>query len=86
MLEAPFFEAISRWAAHACVPLQIPLLPDATCRLAAVDLDWEHVRAVDILAVLRSFVPKGGAITRVVVYPSGQKPSPTGQAGRPQRE
>ncbi|KAI3438627.1 hypothetical protein D9Q98_001049 [Chlorella vulgaris] len=49
---------------------EIPLLPDATCRLAAVDLDWEHVRAVDILAVLRSFVPKGGAITRVVVYPS----------------
>lgn len=50
---------------------QIPLLPDATPRLAAVDLDWDHVRAVDILAVLRSFVPKGGAIQRVVVYPSG---------------
>ncbi|PRW59387.1 Pre-rRNA-processing esf1 [Chlorella sorokiniana] len=48
----------------------IPLLPDATRRLAAVDLDWDHVRAVDILAVLRSFVPKGGAIQRVVVYPS----------------
>ena len=50
---------------------QIPLLPDATPRLAAVDLDWGHVRAVDIFAVLRSFVPKGGAIRRVVVYPSG---------------
>lgn len=45
--------------------------PDATPRLAAVDLDWEHVRAVDILAVLRSFVPQGGAIRRVVVHPSG---------------
>jgi hypothetical protein len=50
---------------------QIPLLPDATARLAAVDLDWEHVRAVDILAVMRSFVPKDGSILSVVVYPSG---------------
>ena len=47
------------------------MLPDATPRLAAVDLDWEHLRAVDILALLRSFLPKGGAITSVVVYPSG---------------
>lgn len=51
--------------------VQIPLLPDATRRLAVVDLDWEHVRAVDILVALRSFLPKGGAIQRVVVYPSG---------------
>ena len=41
-----------------------------------MDLDWDHVRAVDILAVLRSFVPKGGAIQRVVVYPSGAPASP----------
>jgi len=60
-------------------PPQIPLLPDATRRLAAVDLDWDHVRAVDILAVLRSFVPQGGAIQRVVVYPSGA----LGRGGRP---
>lgn len=39
-------------------------------RLAVVDLDWEHVKAVDILAVLQSFVPKGGAIRSVTVYPS----------------
>ena len=31
---------------------------DATHRLACVDLDWDHVRAVDILAVLQSFLPK----------------------------
>lgn len=64
--------------------LQIPLLPDATPRLAAVDLDWDHVRAVDILAVLRSFVPKGGAIQCVVVYPSGAPPGrlvPVGRGG-----
>ena len=52
-------------------PRQIPLLPDATPWLAAVDLDWEHVRAVDIFAVLRSFVPQDGSIRSVTVYPSG---------------
>ena len=29
-----------------------------TRRLALVDLDWDHVRALDILAVLRSFLAK----------------------------
>jgi hypothetical protein len=28
------------------------------CRLAIVDQDWAHVRAVDLLAGLNSFVPK----------------------------
>jgi hypothetical protein len=45
-----------------------------TCRLAVVDLDWSTVTAVDILAVMRSFVMAGGGIgagvTRVTVYPS----------------
>ena len=31
---------------------------DETARLAVLDLDWEHVSAVDILAVLRSFLGK----------------------------
>jgi hypothetical protein len=31
-----------------------------TSRLAAVNLDWDHLRAVDILAALASFVPPGG--------------------------
>lgn len=39
-------------------------------QLAAVDLDWEHVRAVDIFAALRSFLPSGGALKSVTVYPS----------------
>ena len=43
---------------------------DATRRLAVVDQEWQHLRAVDILVVLRSFAPKGGEVTRVVVYPS----------------
>ena len=33
---------------------------DETARLAILDLDWEHVTAVDILAVLRSFLGKVG--------------------------
>ena len=43
-------------------PAQIPLLPDATRRLAVVDLDWAHIRAVDILAVLRSFAPQARCV------------------------
>ena len=43
---------------------------DATRRLAVVDQEWQHLRAVDILVVLRSFAPKGGEVTRVKVYPS----------------
>ena len=42
----------------------------AACRLALVDLDWDKLRAVDIFAALRSFLPVGGAIKRVTVYPS----------------
>jgi hypothetical protein len=49
--------------------LQIPSV-DATRRLAVVDLDWGAVRAVDIMVVLRSFLPRGGHIERVTVYPS----------------
>jgi hypothetical protein len=30
---------------------------DATRRIAVMDLAWEHVRAVDVLAALQSFVP-----------------------------
>lgn len=57
--------------ALAANPLEpIPLLPDATARLACVDLDWDHIRSVDILVALRSFLPKGGSITKVTVYPS----------------
>lgn len=43
---------------------------DETHRLAIVDLDWDKIRAVDILAVLRSFLGKGQNITAVAVYPS----------------
>ena len=43
---------------------------DETHRLAIVDLDWDKIRAVDLLAVLRSFLGKGQTIRGVTVYPS----------------
>ncbi|XP_048229987.1 pre-rRNA-processing protein ESF1 isoform X2 [Ricinus communis] len=48
----------------------IPTIEDGTHRLAVVNLDWRHVRAVDLYVVLRSFLPKGGDILSVAVYPS----------------
>jgi len=45
---------------------------DATSRLAAVNLDWDNIRAVDILAVLQSFIPRSSqeVIRKVTIYPS----------------
>lgn len=37
---------------------KIPMMTGETARLAIVDLDWERIRAVDILACLRSFLAK----------------------------
>jgi hypothetical protein len=43
---------------------------DATSRVAIVDQEWQHLRAVDLLVVLRSFCPKNGRVKKVTVYPS----------------
>ncbi|KAF2789557.1 hypothetical protein K505DRAFT_378133 [Melanomma pulvis-pyrius CBS 109.77] len=43
---------------------------DVSSRLAAVNMDWDNIRATDILAVANSFVPAGGKILSVVIYPS----------------
>ena len=43
---------------------------EATHRLALVNCDWDRLGARDILAVLKSFVPPGGVVRRVAVYPS----------------
>lgn len=43
---------------------------DVTARLAAVNMDWDNIRATDIMAVANSFVPADGRILNVTVYPS----------------
>ncbi|KAF2690468.1 hypothetical protein K458DRAFT_439426 [Lentithecium fluviatile CBS 122367] len=43
---------------------------DVTNRLAAVNLDWDNIRATDIMAVANSFVPPEGRILNVIIYPS----------------
>ncbi|KAF2268837.1 hypothetical protein CC78DRAFT_529809 [Lojkania enalia] len=43
---------------------------DVTSRLAAVNMDWDNIRAADIMAVADSFVPASGRILSVVIYPS----------------
>ncbi|KAK4900623.1 pre-rRNA-processing protein esf1 [Elasticomyces elasticus] len=43
---------------------------EVTHRLAAVNLDWDNIRATDIMAVAASFVTSGGRIERVTIYPS----------------
>ncbi|ERT03198.1 hypothetical protein HMPREF1624_01503 [Sporothrix schenckii ATCC 58251] len=45
---------------------------EITHRLAIVNLDWDHVKARDLMAMFASFVPKNGRgrIERISVYPS----------------
>ncbi|KAH6862290.1 hypothetical protein B0T12DRAFT_406476 [Alternaria alternata] len=43
---------------------------DISARLAAVNMDWDNIRATDIMAVANSFVPADGRILNVVIYPS----------------
>lgn len=43
---------------------------DVTDRLAAVNMDWDNIRASDIMAVASSFVPADGRILNVTIYPS----------------
>ncbi|KAK3706921.1 pre-rRNA-processing protein esf1 [Vermiconidia calcicola] len=39
-------------------------------RIAVVNLDWDNIRAIDIMAVASSFVPVDGNIESVTIYPS----------------
>ncbi|KAI1093056.1 hypothetical protein F5B19DRAFT_172878 [Rostrohypoxylon terebratum] len=43
---------------------------EVTRRLAIVNLDWDHIKSTDLLALFSSFVPKGGRIERISIYPS----------------
>lgn len=39
-------------------------------RLAVVNLDWDNIRAVDLMAVFSSFTPGNGRISKISIYPS----------------
>ncbi len=43
---------------------------EVTNRIAIVNLDWDHIKSTDLMALFSSFVPKGGRIDRVSIYPS----------------
>ncbi|KMU85296.1 hypothetical protein CIHG_03080 [Coccidioides immitis H538.4] len=45
-------------------------LGEITDRIAVVNLDWDNIRAEDLMAVFSSFLPTGGKILNVAVYPS----------------
>lgn len=43
---------------------------EVSSRIAVVNLDWDNLRAVDLMAVASSFCPAGGRVVNVTVYPS----------------
>ncbi|XP_055636779.1 ESF1 homolog [Toxorhynchites rutilus septentrionalis] len=43
---------------------------ETTRRLALCNVDWDRIRAVDIMAMLSSFLPRGATILSVTIYPS----------------
>lgn len=46
------------------------LMGEPSSRLAVVNLDWDNIRAVDLMAVFSSFTPGNGRILKISVYPS----------------
>lgn len=49
---------------------EVPTLDHETRRLAVVNMDWNQIKAVDLLVCMNCFLPKGGQILTVTVYPS----------------
>ena len=43
---------------------------EVSSRIAIVNLDWDNIRAQDLFAVFSSFLPEGGRLKRVSIYPS----------------
>ncbi|KAI9797424.1 MAG: pre-rRNA-processing protein esf1 [Piccolia ochrophora] len=43
---------------------------EISSRLAVVNLDWDNIRAVDLMAVFSSFCPSAGRLQKVSIYPS----------------
>ncbi|OQR77341.1 ESF1-like [Tropilaelaps mercedesae] len=47
-----------------------PRSEDVSKRLAVCNMDWHHLKAVDIFVLMNSFTPDGGVIRTVTIYPS----------------
>ncbi|XP_073347278.1 ESF1 homolog [Pagrus major] len=47
-----------------------PRSDEVTARLAVCNMDWDRMKAKDLLALLNSFTPNGGAVLSVKIYPS----------------
>lgn len=43
---------------------------EITNRIAIVNLDWDHMKSVDLMALFKSFIPIGGRIEKISIYPS----------------
>ncbi|XP_037934381.1 ESF1 homolog [Teleopsis dalmanni] len=46
------------------------LTDKSTSRLAICHMDWDRIRAVDLMAVVSSFLPTGGTVLSIKIYPS----------------
>ncbi|KAI3631712.1 hypothetical protein MIR68_010185 [Amoeboaphelidium protococcarum] len=52
------------------VPDRVPIMEDATPRLALVNVDWENLNSHDIMRIMNAFKPAGGSVLKVAVYKS----------------
>ena len=43
---------------------------EISSRIAVVNLDWDNIRAADLMACFSSFVPSSGRIHKISIYPS----------------
>ncbi|CAG4965258.1 unnamed protein product [Parnassius apollo] len=43
---------------------------ESTRRIAICNMDWDNIKATDIMVLLSSFLPPGGVIHKITIYPS----------------